>query len=326
MHNAGLSKFNFVPGKRYRLRIINTSALLSFTFSIDEHAMNVIKVEGMMTKRHTIHRLIINVAQRYSVIVTADKLVSNFWMRADLQIKCYYAIGIEHLNPYVKAIVHYEGANYLDPTTKRWADNLNRFNNCIDLNTSDFKPFFPENVSAKADQTIYLNASIEKDASNVYRAVVNGSTYAVDIDNPTINQILFKNQTLFQPNQNVIGQFNTSQVIDIVVYNGVSGEHPFHLHGHTFWVLGSGPVDTKADFSKLNIFDPIKRDTTTIPPLGWILIRFEANNPGIWAFHCHIELHVEAGLVARVIELPHELRKLKPPDSYVLNHPILIMI
>ncbi|KAF0550241.1 multicopper oxidase [Gigaspora margarita] len=87
--NAGLSKFNFVPEKRYRLRVIILvkkfynlySALLSFTFSIDEHAMDVIEVEGMMTKRHTIHRLIINVAQRYSVIVTADKLVSNFWMK-----------------------------------------------------------------------------------------------------------------------------------------------------------------------------------------------------------------------------------------------------
>ncbi|CAG8699418.1 79_t:CDS:2, partial [Dentiscutata heterogama] len=109
------------------------------------------------------------------------------------------------------------------------ADNLNRLNNCIDLNTSDLKPFFPENVPAKADQTIYLNVSFETDTSNVDRGVVNGSTYVVDVNNPTINQILFKNQTLFQPNQNVIGQFNTSQIIDIVVYNGVTGEHPFHL-------------------------------------------------------------------------------------------------
>ncbi|KAF0550230.1 iron transport multicopper oxidase fet3 [Gigaspora margarita] len=108
------------------LLFVSSNALLSFTFSIDEHAMDVIEVEGMMTKRYTIHRLIINVAQRYSVIVTANKLVSNFWMRADLQIKCYNAIGIEHLNPYVKAIVHYEGANYLDPTIKGWADNLNK--------------------------------------------------------------------------------------------------------------------------------------------------------------------------------------------------------
>ncbi|CAG8768208.1 31506_t:CDS:2, partial [Racocetra persica] len=153
--NADLSKFNFVPGKRYRLRVINTS----FTFSIDDHEMDVIEVEGMMTKRHTIHRLIINVAQRYSVILTADKPVSNYWMRADLQIKCYYDSPIEivHLNPYVNAIVHYEGANHLNPTTKGWADNLNRLKNCIDLNTSNLKPLYLENVPKKADQTIYLD-------------------------------------------------------------------------------------------------------------------------------------------------------------------------
>ncbi|RIB24408.1 Multicopper oxidase [Gigaspora rosea] len=315
---AGLSKFNFVPGKRYRLRVINTSAFSNFIFSIDEHEMDLIEVEGMMTKRHKIHRLIINVAQRYSVIVTADKLVSNFWMRADLQTDCFddSSDQIVHLNPYVKAIVHYEGANNLDPTTKGWADNPNYHDHCVDLNTSDIKPLFLENVPAKADQIIYLNASFENDDFNINRGLINGSTYVIDIYNPTINQVLFENKHSFPPNQNVFGQFNTSQVIDIVVYNDDDGEHPFHLHGHTFWVLGSGEVNTEPDYSKLNIYDPIRRDTATIPAEGWIVIRFVADNPGIWAFHCHIEWHVEAGLVAQFVELPNELRELKPPDDW----------
>ncbi|CAG8764362.1 36177_t:CDS:2 [Gigaspora margarita] len=280
--------------------------------------MDVIEVEGMMTKRHKIHRLIINVAQRYSVIVTADKLVSNFWVRADLQADCFddSSDQIVHLNPYVKAIVHYEGANHLNPTTKRWADNPNYHDNCIDLNTSDLKPLFLENVPAKADQIIYLNASFENDDFNINRGVINGSTYVIDIYNPTINQVLFENKHSFPPNQNVFGLFNTSQVIDIVVYNDDDGEHPFHLHGHTFWVLGSGEVDTEPDYSKLNIYDPIRRDTATIPAEGWIVIRFVADNPGIWAFHCHIEWHVEAGLVAQFVELPNELRELKPPTDW----------
>ncbi|CAG8839840.1 17586_t:CDS:2, partial [Racocetra persica] len=157
------------------------------------------------------------------------------------------------------------------------------------LFTSNLKPLYLENVPKKADQTIYLDVTFEEDASNINRGRFNGTSYVIDENNPTINQVMFKNQTTFKPNQNVYGQFNVSEVIDIVVYNNDEGEHPFHLHGHVFWVLGSGPVDTKPDFSKLNIYDPIKRDTATVPPEGWMVIRFEANNPGIWAFHCHIE-------------------------------------
>lgn len=40
---------------------------------------------------------------------------------------------------------------------------------------------------------------------------------------------------------------------------------------------------------------PIK-DTVTVPDGGYTIIRFLANNPGFWLFHCHIEFHVEVGM------------------------------
>lgn len=40
---------------------------------------------------------------------------------------------------------------------------------------------------------------------------------------------------------------------------------------------------------------PIK-DTVTVPDGGYTVIRFLANNPGFWLFHCHIEFHVEVGM------------------------------
>lgn len=40
---------------------------------------------------------------------------------------------------------------------------------------------------------------------------------------------------------------------------------------------------------------PIK-DTVTVPDGGYTIIRFVANNPGFWLFHCHIEFHVEVGM------------------------------
>ena len=39
----------FVPGKTYRLRIINTSAFAAFFFWIDGHEMSIIEVDGVST-------------------------------------------------------------------------------------------------------------------------------------------------------------------------------------------------------------------------------------------------------------------------------------
>ncbi len=39
------------------------------------------------------------------------------------------------------------------------------------------------------------------------------------------------------------------------------------------------------------------RDTFTLIPYSWTLVRFVADNPGLWAFHCHIAWHMEAGLL-----------------------------
>lgn len=38
---------NFVPGKTYRLRVINTSAFSTFFFWIDGHDMRIIEVDGV---------------------------------------------------------------------------------------------------------------------------------------------------------------------------------------------------------------------------------------------------------------------------------------
>lgn len=47
INNNANTTFNFVAGKTYRLRLINMSALAMFYFSIDNHTMDVIEVEGV---------------------------------------------------------------------------------------------------------------------------------------------------------------------------------------------------------------------------------------------------------------------------------------
>ena len=53
----------------------------------------------------------------------------------------------------------------------------------------------------------------------------------------------------------------------------------------------------KMGLLKRNLDSPTLKDTVTVPVGGYTVIRFRANNPGVWLFHCHLEFHVEIGMV-----------------------------
>ena len=72
-----------------------------------------------------------------------------------------------------------------------------------------------------------------------------------------------------------------------------------HLHGHTFWVVKTNEYDSGHG---------LLRDVVTVPAMGWALIRFVANNPGVWPLHCHIDWHMKAGFYSIVVEAPSKLQ------------------
>ncbi|GFZ09991.1 laccase/diphenol oxidase family protein [Actinidia rufa] len=58
-------------------------------------------------------------------------------------------------------------------------------------------------------------------------------------------------------------------------------EHPMHLHGYSFYVVGGGfgNFDEYKDPLSYNLVDPPLRNTIVVPKKGWIAVRFKANNP-----------------------------------------------
>ncbi|KAK4278525.1 hypothetical protein QN277_016361 [Acacia crassicarpa] len=74
-------------------------------------------------------------------------------------------------------------------------------------------------------------------------------------------------------------------------------DHPMHLHGYDFFVVGSGfgNFNPATDTANFNLVDPPQRNTIGTPPGGWVAIRFVADNPGIWFMHCHIDSHLNWG-------------------------------
>ncbi|XP_033225671.1 laccase-1 [Belonocnema kinseyi] len=105
-------------------------------------------------------------------------------------------------------------------------------------------------------------------------------------------------------------QVKLNSVVEIILVDeGVTydANHPFHLHGYGFRVMAMervGKSTTVEEVKKLDREGRIKRklhrapikDTVTVPDGGFTILRFYADNPGYWLFHCHIEFHAEVGM------------------------------
>lgn len=79
--------------------------------------------------------------------------------------------------------------------------------------------------------------------------------------------------------------------------------HPFHLHGHYFYVLAQGVFEKPfANMSKEEVNKwmnqewelhdrlPIK-DTVSVPPYGYVVIRIDFNNPGKLLYTSMLNTH-----------------------------------
>lgn len=56
--------------------------------------------------------------------------------------------------------------------------------------------------------------------------------------------------------------------------------HPMHLHGYNFYVVGYGKGNFNPRTASFNLVDPPHLNTIAVPVGGWAAIRFVADNPG----------------------------------------------
>lgn len=79
--------------------------------------------------------------------------------------------------------------------------------------------------------------------------------------------------------------------VELVMQNETMMAHPMHLHGHSFQV-------TEINDRKLA---GAVRDTILVPPHATVKVVFDADNPGIWAYHCHNLYHLAAGMFTTLV-------------------------
>ena len=84
------SVIGVTSGKRYRFRVINTSAMAAFKFSVEGHSLTIIEADGISHKPLVVDSFDIYAGQRISVVLNANETVDNYWIRAPVS---YYTLS-----------------------------------------------------------------------------------------------------------------------------------------------------------------------------------------------------------------------------------------
>ena len=79
--------------------------------------------------------------------------------------------------------------------------------------------------------------------------------------------------------------------VELVMRNLTMMSHPMHLHGHNFQV---------SEINGQRLSGAV-RDTVLVAPQATVKVVFDADNPGLWAYHCHNLYHMEAGMFSTVV-------------------------
>ncbi|KAE8212202.1 hypothetical protein CF327_g4124 [Tilletia walkeri] len=310
----------FVPGKTYRIRIINMAALAMFHVYFEGHDMRIIEVDGTDTEELPVDILTVSVAQRYSVLVTARNDTSAAAKNWPIHINMdpdMFDVVPDDLELNVTSTVGYPGATEMG-SDRPFVDEYTYFDD------TKLVPVEGEGM-ADPDTSIDLNVSFDTYSDGQNYASFNNITY-VPPQTPALLTAssmgaLASNKAVYGPDSNA-HVLDHMSMVQVTIYNWDAGTHPFHLHGHKFQIVHKS-MDVTSDDPMVNPpFDPnqtnpIRRDTVTIHSAGSATIRFRADNPGAWLMHCHIDWHLSSGLVAIFMEGTPEIQStLKVPQLF----------
>ncbi|KAJ8097235.1 Cupredoxin [Lipomyces tetrasporus] len=333
---SSLPTFQFERGKKYRLRILNSSAFAEMSFSIDDHILNIIEVDSTEVEASPTYFLSISPGQRYSVIVEADSTMDSVYMRAHMHSSCFryrpygyqsdFSTVIEYVSPSPKTMIAHVMRRIFKiwmpstiPRSSQWKDVLPP-EECVDLDITSLKPKLALDVPEADVRYVIQPKNMQFDRVHLAPfGFINRTSFIPAVGAPNLQVALgFVNASDTVPVPTVSGRQNTAiwggdqlvteiplgSAVELIINNDDEGAHPFHLHGYDFWVLRvfaekkAGIGKWRPEYTSSYVLDnPIRRDVVTIPRLGHAVIRFKADNPGIWAFHCHIAWHIATGMM-----------------------------
>ncbi|KAK9122202.1 hypothetical protein Syun_019819 [Stephania yunnanensis] len=329
-------KIHVVAGKTYLLRIINAALNTEHFFTIANHKLTIVEADAEYTKPFYVDRLMIAPGQTMNVLVKADQPIGKYSMAMgpymsarNVSFRKTPAIGFfqyKGTTPNGFAFSAQLPSFNDNFAVMRVMDGLRSLNtNKVPLEI-DRKLFFTIGLnvekchspnpkkSCRGPHGGVLAASINNISfispnisllQNYYYNAINGHftedfpaapSKPYDFVNGAPNNSPHDTQSA-RGTRTMVLEYGTRVQLILQDTGTVTTEnHPIHLHGYSFHVVGYGTGNYNPNKAKLNLIDPPYMNTIGVPVGGWAAIRFVADNPGVWFMHCHLEIHMSWGL------------------------------
>ncbi|KAF3761016.1 hypothetical protein M406DRAFT_83754 [Cryphonectria parasitica EP155] len=290
----------FEPGKKYRLRLVNSAASNHFRFMIDNHMMEVISADFVPIHPYNTTQLSIGAGERYDVVVTASEASGNFWMRSIPQLNCTKTTNVDD----VLGVIRYtsENGTVLDADTLPVTAAYEYTDSCADEDPANLIPYLQSDPSATYDYRDDEKTAVINGAEVSW--TMGGTAFSVEWGNPSLQQVIDADGTKsnWTTDQHALVLPEANQWVYMYIQTTSAQAHPIHLHGHDFWVLASGWGNVSTVDLDLTITNAPRRDVAMVPGDGYLVIAFVTDNPGTWLLHCHIAWHASEGFAMQIIE------------------------
>ncbi|KAJ5167326.1 multicopper oxidase-domain-containing protein [Penicillium canariense] len=326
---ANTSFLDLDPDTAYRIRVVNTGALAGLSLVFGQNHIDLIQVDSVDVKRSQQEDVnsagILYPGQRMDFVLHASPQHEPSTMMVQLDQGCFKYMN-PALTPDQTFPIHYRSAS-ISSEAQVSAPTVR---NHINVENVPSSPSILMNLPPRAQQTHVVYTKIQKMARNhnIPEGYFNQTTWKPQNDPPT--PLIGLPRVRWDSNQLALSTGSEAAWVDLVVNNLDEGPHPFHLHGHHFYILtvqqasyGWGSYDPFSDpyppgqepdmenesetpeaidpnFQPYDLSRAALRDTVQIPSRGYAVLRFRADNPGVWLFHCHILWHLATGMAMLV--------------------------
>ncbi len=343
-----LTTFDLEHEKSHRFRFLNVGAFAWFEVTADRHFdIPVTEIDGTDIEPTPEDGMLIGPGQRYSLVLSAtagnNTIGDTFWLRARMIKHCFSEnLMPEHGFSEVRAVIRYATQSGMGakeevamPTTEN--DSGRYAVECRDPKIGQYQPAVSTPAPDYAHHSWYLRLNLAIGDWRLERGFLNQSTYRTNVQSPTLHRavegLAARNESFavegvntraFNGVHELVISSKGAEVVDVILQNFDEGNHPFHLHGQQFWVMAAGhgyfpgyadlgfAPDGKGLLDPTNttvVANPLRRDVATVEGFGWLLLRFVADNPGLWLFHCHMIWHGESGMAMQFLSRLDELEK-----------------
>jgi len=174
LNDAQNIKFNITPGKTYRLRIINLSAMASNYIEFQGHELTVIAVDGVPVQAAATSSVYIATAQRMDVLLTAKPTATqNYFFVSSLDQTMYGGyFNIAYPNAY----------GYLVYNSQLPLPTISVPASFSPIDDFTLVPYDKQSILSPVSRTITLNMIFDNDDYGINRSVRTYNTPRLDAD------------------------------------------------------------------------------------------------------------------------------------------------